>query len=79
MSSPQTTHSDKVAGWSIIGLFVLGVVAVVVGAYAPHLSAAGQTALFVIAGSCGSAVAGSLVPRPSTPPAPPVDPPSPLT
>lgn len=73
--NPQTTHSDRVAGWSIIGLFVLAVVTVIVGAYAPHLSPQGQTALFIIAASCGSAVAGSLMPRGNTPTPPPSSPP----
>lgn len=73
MPNPQTTHSDRVAGWSIIGLFVLGVTCVIVGAYTPHLDAAGRTALFVIAGNCGGAVGGSLIPRSSNPQ--PADPP----
>lgn len=70
----QTSHLDKVAGWSIIGLFVLGVVAIIVGAYAPHLSPSGQTALFVIGSNAGAAVAGSLWTRRNS--APPADPPT---
>ncbi len=73
MPNPLTTHSDRVAGWSILGLFGFGSLAMLLAAFAPHLDPSSKTALIVIGSGCASAVAGSLMPRGSTPDRTPAD------
>lgn len=58
---PKTSHDSKVAGWSILGLFLSGLTSMVLAAFAPHLTPSAQTTLLNIGLACVSAVAGSLV------------------
>lgn len=58
-----TTHADKIAGWSIIGLFLSGLVSMTLASFAPHLSPSAQTTLLNIGLGCTAAVAGNLAPR----------------
>lgn len=73
MANTNTTHSDRVAGWSIIGLFVSGLASMILASFAPHLSPSAQTALLNVGLTCVGMVGGSLMPRGNTPTPPPAD------
>lgn len=63
----QTTHSDRVSGWIVLGLIGIIVVCIVTSAFATHLTSIGQNQLQSIAiGAVGGLVGALNIRRPSS-------------
>lgn len=68
MNNSPTTHSERVVGWIVLGLFGTIIVGMLLSAFAPNLSVSSQAQLLAIVAGSAGALAGSLTLRRPTQP-----------
>lgn len=68
-NTSQTTHSDRVAGWIVIGLFIALCLSLCLVSFMRGLPAVLSSQVVGIAQTCAGALAGSLTLRRPTAPA----------